>query len=103
MRDFWQYEQQRDLALQKHFRAKSRWFHSFPAFPQHICEDLSEEYTPEAPEEATPEAPTRPPEATQPAPVATSSMQCDKGKVVVPETSSRQTTLQSAMSGKWLG
>ena len=42
MREFWRNEQQRDLALQKHFLTNTRRFHSFPAFPQHICEDLYE-------------------------------------------------------------
>ena len=64
MKDFWRYEQQHDLALQKHFHANARRFHSLPAFPQHICEDHYEEYTAKVLEEAafeenTPEAPTR--------------------------------------------
>ena len=78
MRNFWWYEQQHDLALQKHFHTNARRFHSFPTFPQHICEDLYEEYAPEALEEAAyeevaPKVPTRSPKATHPAPIAPSS------------------------------
>ena len=105
MRDFWRYEQQRDLTLQKHFCANARRFHSFPAFPQHICEDLYGDYAPEEAdfEEAAPDAPLRPSEVTPLASISTSLRQRDKGKAVVSENSSRRTTLRGIISGKRRG
>ena len=101
MRDFWRYERDKDLALQRHFRANSSRFHSFPKFPSHLCDSPPEETTQDSPEEAAgdPPSPSGPeqPEDAEAAP----SKRRDKGKSVAAEPSSRRHSLRSALSWKW--
>ncbi|EXB93493.1 hypothetical protein L484_006968 [Morus notabilis] len=61
MREFWKYTKQRDLTLQKHFRANSRRFYSFPKFPHYLCSSSSEDEEPGPTEETAPLSLTPPP------------------------------------------
>ncbi|GMN72743.1 hypothetical protein TIFTF001_052059 [Ficus carica] len=101
MRDFWRYEQERDLALQKHFRANSNRFQSFPKFPSHLCDSPPEDTAQDSPEEATggppsTSGPTQPEHAD-----AATSKQSEKGKTVAAEPSSKRHSLRSTVNWKW--
>ena len=101
MRDFWRYERDKDLALQRHFRANSNRFQTFPEFPPHLCDSLPEETMPANPEEAAgnPPSPSGPeqPDDAEPAP----SKRREKGKSVAAEPSSRRHSLRSTLNWKW--
>ncbi|GMN20378.1 hypothetical protein TIFTF001_048738 [Ficus carica] len=101
MRDFWRYERERDLALQKHFRANSNRFQSFPKFPSHLCDSPPEDTAQDSPEEAAGGPPStsgpKQPEHADAAP----SKQSEKGKTVAVEPSSRRHSLRSTLNWKW--
>ncbi|GMN28073.1 hypothetical protein TIFTF001_044193 [Ficus carica] len=101
MRDFWRYERERDLTLQKHFRANSNRFQSFPKFPSHLCDSPPEDTAQDSPEEAAggPSS-TSGPKQLEHADAATSK-QSEKGKTVAAEPSSRRHSLRSTVNWKW--
>ena len=101
MRDFWRYERDRDLALQKHFRANSNRFQSFPKFPPHLCDSPSEDTAQANPDEADGDPPS-PSGPEQPEHAEAAPSKCrDKGKTVAAEPSSRRHSLRSALNWKW--
>ena len=101
MRDFWRYERDKDLALQRHFRANSNRFQSFPKFPPHLCDSPPEDTAQDNPEVPAddPPSPSGPkqPEYAEAAP----SKHQDKGKTTAAEPSSRRHSLRSALNWKW--
>lgn len=103
MQDFWNYEKQRDLALQKHYRANSMRFHFFPQFPPHLCDSPSDDVIPNHEDEAVEDS-TCPPNVVQPEPSeAAPPKRLDKGKKVATETSTRKASLRSDVNWKWKG
>ena len=101
MRDFWKYECDKDLALQKHFRASSKRFHSFPKFPQHLCESSVEDSEPAR--DISPEVVASSHSEDESHDVSTTALTIirDKGKTAMAKPVGKKSILRSAANWKW--
>ncbi|GMN40396.1 hypothetical protein TIFTF001_009619 [Ficus carica] len=101
MRDFWKYERDKDLALQKHFRSNSKRFQSFPKFPQHLCDSSAEDSEPER--DVTPEAVASSHSMDEALDVPTTAPTAvrDKGKNAMAKPVETKSILRSAANWKW--
>ncbi|GMN32299.1 hypothetical protein TIFTF001_044672 [Ficus carica] len=101
MRDFWKYERDKDLALQKHFRSNSKRFQSFPKFPQHLCDSSAEDSEPER--DVTPEAvsSSHSMDEAHDVPTTAPTTVRDKGKNSMAKSVDKKSILRSAANWKW--
>ncbi|GMN47582.1 hypothetical protein TIFTF001_016769 [Ficus carica] len=101
MRDFWKYERDKDLALQKHFRANSKRFHSFPQFPRHLCDSTAEDSEPER--DVSPEAvaSSHSEEESREIPTIAPTTARDKRKASMTKPAGKKSIIRSAANWKW--
>ena len=101
MWDFWKYERDKDLALQKHFRANSKRFQSFPKFPPHLCDSSPEDSDSER--DVTPEAVASSHSSDEAHDITTTAPTTsrDKGKTVLAKPTGKRSALRSAANWKW--
>ncbi|GMN61117.1 hypothetical protein TIFTF001_030205 [Ficus carica] len=101
IRDFWKYERDKDLALQKYFRVNSKRFHSFPQFPQHLCDSSAEDSEPEKDVSPKAVASSHSEEESREVPIIAPTTARDKGKAAMTKSAGKKSILRSAANWKW--
>lgn len=97
------YEQERDLALQKHFQTNSKRFQSFLKFPQHLCDPSFDDSDSERDKETEVAPSSHFNDEHHEVDIVTSSTGRGKGKSTVSASPAGKSTLRSSMNWKWRG